>query len=192
MGERSSFSVLCDQEAAKFRKKHGFDQSQALNPFELAKRLGIKVIEADTLAGMNAKDLGLLKALGADWSGLSFRSPKALVVVLNPFHSRARKNMTLMEEICHSMYGHKPKVKISPLGPNEIDFLQYSQKDEKDAYAIGAAILVPFETLHKMVLEQKREKEIAKHFSVSADLIKYRMKVTKVWRLYNEVRQASF
>jgi Zn-dependent peptidase ImmA (M78 family) len=189
LGQRSSYFLNCDTEATEFRKQHGFDQTQPVEPFEVAKGLGINVIEANKLKGMNSKDLKLLKALEADWSGLSFRSPKGLVVVLNPFHSQARRNMTLMEEICHSIHGHKPKVKISPLGPTEIDFLQYSEKDEKDAYAIGAAILVPFEMLHKMILEQRTAEAIAKHFFVSADLIKYRMKVTKVWRLYNAVQQ---
>lgn len=190
MVQRSSYFLHCDEEATEFRKRYGFDQSQPVEPFELAKRLDISVIEANKLKGMNAKDLKLLKALEADWSGLSFRSPKGLVVVLNPFHSQARRHMTLMEEICHSIHGHKPKVKISPLGPTEIDFLQYSEKDEKDAYAIGAAILVPFETLRKMIFEQKTVDEIAKHFLVSADLIKYRVKVTKLWGLYNAVQDA--
>lgn len=60
----------------------------------------------------------------------------------------------------------------------------YRKLDEEAAYAIGAAALLPYASLRRLVLAGKSSKEIARLFRVSRDLVEYRLKVTHLWRRY--------
>jgi Zn-dependent peptidase ImmA (M78 family) len=60
----------------------------------------------------------------------------------------------------------------------------YRKADEEAAYAVGAAGLVPFESLKRFVQERKTAVDIALHFRVSRELVEYRLKVTHLWQDY--------
>ena len=60
----------------------------------------------------------------------------------------------------------------------------YNQADEEAAYAIGAAALVPFGALRRLVIAGRNSREIARHFRVSRQLAEYRIKVTHLWPEY--------
>jgi hypothetical protein len=60
----------------------------------------------------------------------------------------------------------------------------YNQADEEAAYAVGAAALVPYEALRRLVLSGRIAPEIARHFRVSRQLAEYRIKVTHLWSDY--------
>lgn len=60
----------------------------------------------------------------------------------------------------------------------------YDQTAEEAAYAIGAAALVPFGALRRLVVEGQSAREIARHFRVSRQLAEYRIKVTHLWPEY--------
>src|SRR5229473_1406468 len=58
---------------------------------------------------------------------------------------------------------------------------EYNHSDEEAAYAIGAAALVPYAALRRMVIEGRSGNEIARRFGVSRQLAEYRIKVTHLW-----------
>jgi len=60
----------------------------------------------------------------------------------------------------------------------------YNQADEEAAYAVGAAALVPYAALRRLVLSGRSADEIAQHFRVSRQLAEYRIKVTHLWTDY--------
>jgi Zn-dependent peptidase ImmA (M78 family) len=60
----------------------------------------------------------------------------------------------------------------------------YNQTDEEAAYAVGAAALVPFGALRRLVMEGRNSREIARHFRVSRQLAEYRIKVSQLWPEY--------
>ncbi len=60
----------------------------------------------------------------------------------------------------------------------------YNQADEEAAYAVGAAALVPYAALRRLVLSGRSADEIAHHFRVSRQLAEYRIKVTHLWTDY--------
>ena len=60
----------------------------------------------------------------------------------------------------------------------------YNQADEEAAYAVGAAALVPYSWLRRLVLSGRTADEIARHFRVSRQLAEYRIKVTHLWADY--------
>src|SRR4030042_1372091 len=134
MAEKSAFAERYDSEASKIRKRHSFSYIEPLDPYALADSLGIKVVEPSSISGVSEEDLTVIQSLGADWSGLSFSLPhNRIMVILNPYIDQLRKRITLMEEICHFFYRHKPKAEVNLSGSQEIRFLDYTPNDEKEA-----------------------------------------------------------
>lgn len=66
----------------------------------------------------------------------------------------------------------------------------YNQADEEAAYAIGAAALVPYGALRRLVVSGRTAPEIARHFCVSRQLAEYRIKVTHLWAEYKRTSAA--
>jgi Zn-dependent peptidase ImmA (M78 family) len=109
-------------------------------------------------------------------------------VILNPNHGPARTKATLMEEICHVFLGHQPN-RLSIVTKDErgkVMNRDYRKADEEEAYGVGAAALVPYASLKRLLLQGKTTREIAGHFRVSRELVEYRMKVTHLWREYKD------
>ena len=103
-----------------------------------------------------------------------------------------------MEEISHVFLGHKPNrlaaitkdksPSRSPENSNQPDgkllARDYNQADEEAAYAVGAAALVPYGALQRLVMKGRSSHEIARQFRVSRQLAEYRIKVTHLWADY--------
>ena len=166
-----------------------------LNPFQLAQFANLIVIDFEKIEGLSAESRQHLLGPAAEaWSGgvCSQSLPNgARLVILNPSHGRTRTNATLMEEICHVFLGHTPN-RLSVVAEDERGrtlHRDYRKSDEEDAYAVGAAALVPFAALRRFVLGKKSAAEIGRHFRVSRELVQYRLKVTHLWSTYKELHQ---
>ncbi|MBA3515129.1 MAG: ImmA/IrrE family metallo-endopeptidase [Pyrinomonadaceae bacterium] len=161
-----------------------------LNPFDLARYANLFVVDIDQIKGLSSQGRELLLGSASEeWSGGACSKPLPdgrRIVVLNPNHGPARTNATLMEEICHVFLGHKPNrlAVIADEAEGQTLARDYRKMDEEAAYAIGAAALVPFAALRRAILEGKSAADVARHFRVSRDLIEYRLKVTRLWRIY--------
>lgn len=161
---------------------------QPLNPFDLASFANLIVIRFDQIEGLSetARE-HLLGSAAESWSGGACTLPNGMkLVILNPTHGRSRTNATLMEEICHVFLGHQPN-RLSIVTTDDRGKVlnrDYRKADEEEAYAVGAAALVPYASLKRMLLQGKTSKEIGLHFRVSQELVEYRMKVTRLWHEY--------
>ena len=51
---------------------------------------------------------------------------------------------------------------------------------------VGAAALVPYSSLKRMLWQGKTSREIGLHFRVSREPVEYRMKVTHLWREFKD------
>jgi hypothetical protein len=180
----------------------GATGDQPLDPFALAKFAKLMVVDFDAVKDLSAESRAhLLGAAAEDWSGGACSQPLPngwRVVILNPLHGSQRNRATLMEEVAHVFLGHKPnRLAIitgddrsgqSPATPNQsrdrMLARDYNQGDEEAAYAVGAAALVPYTTLRRLVLSGRTAQEIARHFRVSRQLAEYRIKVTHLWAEY--------
>ena len=113
------------------------------------------------------------------------------LIVLNPTHGSNRQNATLMEEISHVFLGHKPSKLAITTYTKEGKAIarEYQAEVEEEASSVGAAALVPFSALRRMVSQGKTSREIARHFNVSRDLVEYRIKVTKLWEDYKNFNE---
>ena len=161
-----------------------------LNPFALARFANLLIVDFKQIEGLSphARD-HLLGAASEEWSGgaCSRALPDGRkIIILNPNHSRQRKHATLMEEICHVFLGHTPNrlAIVTASRDGRAAARDYQRADEEAAYATGAAALVPFGSLRRFLLQAKSSSEIARHFRVSGELVRYRLKVTRLWSLY--------
>lgn len=163
----------------------------SLNPFDLAQFANLMVVEFEQLKGLseNARQ-HLLGPASEAWSGGACTLPDGMkLVILNPNHGAARTKATLMEEICHVFLAHQPN-RLSVVTKDErgkVMNRDYRQTDEEEAYGVGAAALVPYAALKRLLLQGKSSREIGVHFRVSRELVEYRMKVTHLWREFKDV-----
>ena len=164
---------------------------QPLNPFDLARFANLIVIRFEQIEGLSevARE-HLLGSASEAWSGGACTLPNGMkLVILNPTHGRSRTNATLMEEICHVFLDHQPN-RLSIVTKDErgkVMNRDYRKADEEEAYSVGAAALVPYAALKKMLLQGWTSKNIASHFRVSWELVEYRMKVTHLWQEYKNL-----
>ncbi|PWT94922.1 MAG: hypothetical protein C5B55_02045 [Blastocatellia bacterium] len=161
-----------------------------LDPFKLAKFANLMVVDFEKIEGLSQESREqLLSSSVENWSGGACTLPNGMkLVILNPSHGRSRTNATLMEEICHVFLGHEPN-RIGIVvqdAKGKMRARDYRQEDEDEAYGVGAAALVPFTALRRFVYQGKSSQDIGRHFGVSRELVEYRMKVTKLWRLYRD------
>ena len=161
-----------------------------LNPFHLASFASLFVIDLDQIKGLSEKSREhLLGPASEEWSGGACSRPLPdgrKLVILTPNHGPTRTHATLMEEICHVFLGHQPNrlAVISDEKGGKTLARDYRKADEDAAYGTGAAALVPFASLRRFVLRGDTAANIARHFRVSRDLVEYRLKVTRLWKIY--------
>jgi Zn-dependent peptidase ImmA (M78 family) len=163
----------------------------SLNPFELAQFANLMVVEFEQLNGLSERAREhLLGPASESWSGGACSLPDGMkLVILNPNHGSARTKATLMEEICHVFLAHQPN-RLSVVTKDErgkVMNRDYRRTDEEEAYGVGAAALVPYAGLKRLLLQGKTAREIGVHFRVSRELVEYRMKVTHLWSEFKQV-----
>jgi len=186
-----------EQEALRIRALAGIPVDQSLNPYWLARLARLHVITLDDINNLSEESRQQLLMNDPDsWSGGTIGPlPNGWgLVVLNPRHSHRRNVATLMEEICHVFLGHTPSRVNLPVGNGQgkIAFRDYNEEDEKAAYAVGAATLVPYQVLRQAIQQSLTAEQIAGRYGVSVDLVEYRIKVTGLWAIYkNSPRQKN-
>ncbi len=164
---------------------------QRLDPFKLAQFARLFVASFDQIEPLLTETTRQhLVGEGKNaWSGgaASHTLPDGRkLIILNPTHGKNRQNATLMEEICHVFLGHKPsRLSIEKRNKKgQIIARDYNEAIEEEAYSTGAAALVPYTALRRMVEQGKTTNEIARHFYVSRALVEYRIKVSRLWETY--------
>jgi hypothetical protein len=164
---------------------------QRLDPFELARFAKLLVATFDQIEPLlsEATREHLVGSGKNAWSGgaASHSLPDGRrLIILNPTHGKNRQNATLMEEVCHVFLGHKPsRLAIENRDKDgRVIARDYNHAIEEEAYSTGAAALVPYSALKRMINHGKTTKEIALHFYVSRALVEYRVKVSRLWPTY--------
>ena len=165
---------------------------QRLDPFQLAKYAGLLVPGFDEIQGLSPESVDQLLNVAKDkWSGGAASVPLPngkKLIILNPTHAKTRHKATLMEEISHVFLGHKPSRLAVETRDKQGNVLarDYNADIEEEAYATGAAALVPYTGLKRMVEAGKTSAEIARHYNVSRPLVEYRIKISRLWDTYKE------
>jgi hypothetical protein len=179
----------------------GVEADDPLDPFVLAEFAKLLVVDFEQIKGLSDESREHLLGDAADeWSGGACSRPLPngwKIVILNPAHGIHRNRATLMEEISHVFLGHQanrlavvrsepPAVAGGPATSPRVLARDYNKADEEAAYAVGAAALVPFAGLRRLVLAGRTAEQIARRFGVSRQLVEYRIKVTHLWAEYKD------
>ena len=166
---------------------------ERLDPFELAKYARLLVVPFEDIEQSLSEETvrELLGSSKDKWSGgaASRILPNGYkLIILNPTHPRNRHMATLMEEISHVFLGHKPSRLAIARRDRHGNLIarDYNAAIEEEAYATGAAALVPYSGLKKMIARGKTAGEMARHYGVSRALIEYRIKISRLWPAYSE------
>lgn len=172
----------------KIRQIASTPLDRALNPWQLAPLVKLKVVDFELLSTLSIeiRDI-LLKENSKAWSGattMPFPNGWRLVFI-NPKHSRERQTATLMEEISHTVLGHTPSL-ITPnvLEKDQTNFRDFNKAQEEAAYGVGTAALIPYYVLRLSVERGISAGRIAQKFGVSKDLALFRIKVCHLWEVY--------
>jgi len=161
-----------------------------LDPFQLARYAKLFVVPFEAIESLSDATREHLLGAGKDlWSGgaASVKLPSGeKLIILNPTHGRNRHAATLMEEISHVFLGHKPsRLKVENTShTGETIARDYNRDIEEEAYGTGAAALIPYSSLKRMVNEGKTAQQIATHFGVSRALVEFRIKISRLWDEY--------
>ncbi len=180
-------SKWCEYEkrAIEIRRLVGVRYDERFQPEMLAKLFNFRIIGLSQLDGLPLEIRQIL-VKGDQWSGAAIRpassdpgdlSSPALIIV-NDTHSRRRQRATVMEEICHLILGHPPST-IHDHGRT------FNARIEEEAYAIGAATLLPYRALSEALFSQVRPESIALRFDVSRQLVSYRCRVTGLGSIHD-------
>jgi len=176
--------------ALKIREFAGTPLDQPLNPWKLAPFVKIRVTDLRAVQGLSEESKRLLLGdNGKSWSGGATRPlpDGSRLVFLNPNHTRERQAATLMEEICHVILGHSPtRLMLREDSDTAVHFRNFDENQEEVAYAVGAAVLIPYFSLRHAVAAGMPADKIARRFLVSRDLVQYRIKVCRLWTEYKE------
>ena len=163
-----------EKKALEIRKMAGFGLSDRFEPERLAQILNFHILKFTTIAGLpdNVREI---ISTSDQWSGAAIPTNPdvdghAGLIIINDLHSNRRQRATLMEEICHLLLGHRPS-RIDQRGRT------YDHQIEEEAYAIGAATLLPFKPLREMVESNYPVRYVADYFDVSKQLVNYRLRV---------------
>ena len=178
-----------EQQALRIRALAGLPVDQPLNPYRLAQLAKLHVATLDDIRNLSEESRQQLLIHDPDsWSGGTIGPlPNGWgLVILNPRHSHRRNVATLMEEICHVFLDHTPSRVNVPVGNGQgkIAFRDFNEEDEKVAFAVGAATIVPYQALRQAIQQGLTAEQIAGRYGVSTDLVEYRIKVTGLWNTY--------
>jgi hypothetical protein len=165
---------------------------EPLDPWKLAPIIGLLVVDGQAAIELLPSEMrNNLCNEGSDlWSGGVYPVPLPdgkCICILNPYHSRRRSKITLMEEIAHTYLKHLPsKVMLQSDG---FRFRDYDKMREQEAYGVGAAALLPWTSFFSAVKAGQDIHEMADRYDVTTQLIEYRIKITGAYRLYKSRRQ---
>jgi len=180
-----------ERKALWLRRLAGQSPDSPFDMWAAARKLGFRVVTPREIPGLPQAALSRLLFGGrSEWSGGALALPNGEhIILINPHHSAARNASTIAEEIVHIELGHKlTRLEFDNQG---LPLRSYDKAKEKQAKAVAAAMLVPYGPLVQAVRKGTPIEEIAAHFNVSPELVKFRLKVKRLWALHMRTLQPA-
>ncbi len=171
-----------EENAASLRQRVDIAPTDKLDSIKLSKKFNVEVAYPDQISSLPPEQSAYISSLDAKvWSGISNELPNGkLLIILNPNQTPERANVTVMEEIAHVHYGHKPS-QLNGFGQRK-----YDEKLEQEAYQTAAAALLPSKIIAQAVWNSEPAKALAKKFGASVELVEMRIKMLNLWDLYQQ------
>jgi IrrE N-terminal-like domain len=173
--------------ALSLRRLAGLGPEALPDPWQLAPKVGLTVVDAQTVLSILDGDdrAHLLDGAKHRWSGGVYPEPLpdgTHLCILNPTHSRRCNKITLMEEIVHTYRNHCPSRLV--IVADGVRVRDYDKAQEDEAYGVGAAVLLPWQPFFAGLNAGRTIEELAEQYDVTTDLVGYRIKITGAYHLY--------
>lgn len=181
------FKTWCEKYSIQTRQELGLKATSPLDPFLLAKKLGITVWTPDDVLGLSraAKEI-LLRNDGKTpscWSAVTLVIKNRVLVILNSSHSPARQASDLTHELAHQIRGHEAQeVDVSSEGLMLLK--SYEKLQEEEADWLAGCLLLPRDALISIRKRRLDPAQAAIEYGVSARMLTYRMAMTGVNRQF--------
>jgi hypothetical protein len=172
--------VGIEGEAAALRWRLGLGPLDRLDPLELAAAIPARVFTPEDFGD----ELLARRLRHVPWDGLSFRIPGELVVILNPDRPATRRTATLLEELAHELLEHRPS-RIEPDPRAGVPRRSYDAAQEREAFELGAALLLPRELIAAELRARRSAARIARRYGCSEALVVFRIRRLGLSRRYD-------
>ena len=174
------FKAWAERTALSVRKQLGLPPTEPLDPRQLAKALGVRVVSPRDYPALD-RDIGeqLLQRDPAGWSAVTLLVNDSALVIFNPEHSAGRQASDVIHELAHIMLEHDPATVV--FSPDwQITTRTFDQKQEDEANWLGWTLLLPRDALIAARRRRMARAQIALEYGVSEKLVNYRLQVTGV------------
>lgn len=172
------FKTWCDNLAITVRRRMDIKEHEPLDPITLAAKMGVTILNLEEIPGLDPEIISHLSSVkGDEWSAVTVHTNGRQYIILNPRHSRGRKNSDLMHELAHLLRKHSAsKVHLyEDYAMRSFDALQ-----ENEANWLASALLLPRPALVRIAYGDENEDEVIERFGVTKSLFNYRMNMTGV------------
>jgi Mor family transcriptional regulator len=181
----SARSRSWEPKAQRLRSLLSLKSEDILDPFELAPKVGLTLMRVSDVPIDDDLRTYLLDGAGDHWSAGVHAAPLpdgTHLCILNPTHDFRRQRISLMEEISHVFLRHIPTtVRDIGGGLSSRDFLK---SQEEEAYGVGAAAIVPWNTFFHDLNDAMSVEDIARKYKISTALVVYRISITGATNLH--------
>ncbi len=163
-----------------------------LDPFELASKVGLTLIDVADVPIEDELRSYLLGGAGSHWSAGVYPEPLpdgTYLCILNPTHDLRRQRITLMVEIAHVFLRHTPTA-VRDIGGG-LSSRDFDASQEREAYGVGAAAIMPWASFFHDLDEGASIEEIAARYEISTALVVYRIRITGATNLHRSRQAAS-
>jgi Zn-dependent peptidase ImmA (M78 family) len=177
---RRGFKAQCERRSLEIRKTLGLQPIEKLDARILASRLNVAVMSAADVRGFDDPDRHhLLEVACEEWSAFALRERQRFLIVFNPTMSGPRTNSVLMHELSHILLGHELPWALQT---EDGHFLNGNYDDAQEAEAdwLGATLLLPRPALLWIRSARLTDEIAARHFGVSLDMLRWRVRMTGV------------
>ena len=175
------FKTKCENLSAEIRKKLDLEKSDPLSPEALANYLGVYLLKPTEIEQLSEQSqLQLLKTDKGSWSAVTISYLGTDLIAYNPTHSPWRYSSDIMHELSHIILAHKPSQIVILSPDSQIAIRDYNQDLEEEATWLSGCLLLPREALLSTKKSGISNKAACFKYSVSMDLLNFRMNKTGV------------
>jgi len=174
------FKSWCETTALLQRKAIALLPTEPLEPHRLAKHLGVEVLGAEQVPGVDGDTLRvLLKEDPDSWSAITVSVGQKDLIILNSSHSGGRPASDLAHELSHILIGHVPaRVDVTEDGLLMLN--TYDKGQEEEANWLASCLLLPREALFEVRRRRLDDAAASLEYGVSVAMLRFRFNVSGV------------
>jgi len=174
--------------AIEVKSELGLGPAACVDPYAILPQVPARLVDDHELWEQSPAMAQVLFVDQANhWSGIGYGKSSNdgySLILLNPSHSLTRRRATLMEEIVHIVRAH-PKTAILDGGNGATR--SYDSHVEDEAYAVGAACILPYPEIFRAISDNHETVEMLAHrFGVSTQYVEYRIKRAGLSAVYRK------